>query len=259
MGVESQIGGPNDPRAPEDWRPEDGFVYWPSIAKKPRRQCCARRRRGGGVRCLQVPKAGKRTCFKHGGAPGSGRPPIHGLYSKKTLGRFAREYERHLEHERILDTTPDIAMLGTAAEIVLEQGLRFGDTPTFRVEAYRLFLAVRSAMAAGDAKETSARMGELGGLLRQGYDVARAFREGTRLVERRAVRAEKETIRSLKAQKTLTERTVETFFRIATACILRDLPGNLATRLLDSIESALASEGPAVVDVAALPEAESVD
>jgi hypothetical protein len=53
--------------------------------------------------CKAPPAAGKRRCFRHGGAPGSGAPRgsqnalKHGFYTKKAIGDRRRLYQ--LLHE----------------------------------------------------------------------------------------------------------------------------------------------------------------
>jgi len=56
---------------------------------------CNARTRGGGY-CQNPPVTGKTRCRMHGGAVGSGRPPIHGLYSKSLRASLADKYTAFL-------------------------------------------------------------------------------------------------------------------------------------------------------------------
>lgn len=55
-------------------------------------RCTARNRQG--KRCGNYAINGRSVCRYHGGAPGTGRPPTHGLYAKRILKSSLDVYDR---------------------------------------------------------------------------------------------------------------------------------------------------------------------
>lgn len=115
-------------------------------------QCTARSKRTH-ERCKAPAVVGKHVCFHHGGAPGTGRPIIHGRYSKALAGHpeILERYERHRDDPKLMETLNEIALLRGKLDHYLGQ---FGDSlhPT-AMEAIRDY-----AEAVGRAVERRHKM-----------------------------------------------------------------------------------------------------
>lgn len=233
------IGGKADNRPQAEWKPEDGIGWYG------KRQCCHIRERSGGQRCGKLAKIGKDGCHRHAGGDG---PPIKtGRYARSLPKRLISRFEDHALDEHLLDTRRDVALLGAAAEMLLEQGATFGDTPNFRRDAYRLFTKMRSAGNKGKAgaADFNEAMGELGALLRDGYDSARALVEGIKLVERRAFRAERAREVRVKEERVVTERDFLQFMQAVILAIRGNASQPDADRIIHAVEHSL-PDAPAV-------------
>lgn len=228
------VGGKLENRPKDEWKPEDGIPWYG------RKQCCREKRRSGGKRCGAVPtKTGNGlTCRIHGGAVGTGRPISHGLYSTKMHG-LGKRFEELRETDSLLDTRDDIALLGTLAEIVLEQGVKFADTPNFRIDAYRIYLAARKAAAKGKDDEFGNEFRKLGNLLRSGYEIGRAMKEAASLSQKRATVAHNERRTRTGEERVITERQFAAFIAVVTSTIIREAPEDVRDRLLNGIDAAL--------------------
>ena len=105
-------------------------------------QCQAKSKRTG-ERCRQPAVRGKNVCYYHGGAPGSGRPVKHALYSKHVPTNWQAEYEYFKSDPQILSLQSDIAVARVArarflkncegspltaelADTILEHGIKIG-------------------------------------------------------------------------------------------------------------------------------------
>ncbi len=228
------VGGKLENRPQEEWLPEDGLPWYGRL------QCCRKKRNSGGKRCGAAPtKTGNgQTCRNHGGALGSGRPIIHGLYSTKLHG-LASRFEELRSTDTLLDTKPDIALLGTLAEIVLEQGVKFADTPNFRVDAYRIWIAASKAAKKGNDEAFADEFRKLGNLLRTGYEIGRAMKEAANLSQKRATVAHNERRTRTGEERVITERQFAAFIAVVTSTIIREAPQDARDRLLDGIDAAL--------------------
>lgn len=151
---------------------------------------CKARSKTTGKQCQRPAVGGKEVCYYHGGAPGSGRPVIHGRYSK-ALKRSALSdaYRTALEDAALLDLREPLALMEAAVQRSTERSADM-DTPEFRQRALELFEA---AQAAGRDKDTNGfreNMIRLGELLRQGVDEDKALLHMTTQAERLARRVE---------------------------------------------------------------------
>lgn len=74
-------------------------------------QCTARSKRTG-EQCGARAVTGKNVCRMHGGAPASGRPPVHGRYSTALQEHpaFLEAYERMRDDPHIEETRNEIAL-----------------------------------------------------------------------------------------------------------------------------------------------------
>ncbi len=77
-------------------------------------QCQAKTRRG--AQCRQRAVRGKRVCYYHGGAPGSGRPTEHALYSESIPQEWREQYERLKSDPDYLSLREEIALARTNLE-----------------------------------------------------------------------------------------------------------------------------------------------
>ena len=228
------VGGPSENRPQGEWKAEDGVAWYG------RPQCCKMKRKSGGKRCGGRPtKYGPGDCCRmHGGARLNGAPIKHGLYSKKLLGLAAR-FDELRASDTILDTTADVALLSTITESVLEQGARFGDTPNFRIDAYKVYLDAQAAGRRGDDDGFQDAFRRLGNLLRSGYDIGRALNEAAKLSKTRATVAQRERQVQTSEERAFTEKQYATFVAIVMATIQREASYEHAERLLDGIHAAL--------------------
>lgn len=227
------IGSKNDNRPKAEWKPEDGIGWYG------KRQCCFIKENSGGRRCGKLAKMKKTACERHEG--GVGPDVQHGRYATSLPTRLLSRFNDHALDEHLLDTRRDVALIGAAAEMLLEQGSTFGDTPHFRRDAYRLFTKMRSAGNRGKAgaADFNEAMGELGALLRDGYDAARALVEGIKLVERRAFRAERAREVRVKEERAVTERDFLQFMQAVIVAIRGNASQPDADRIIHAIEHAL--------------------
>jgi len=72
-------------------------------------RCNAKTRRGTPCRKWPTRWNGKR-CYLHGGAPGSGRPPITGRYSEVARGALREKYQHFLGDENWRDLACEVAI-----------------------------------------------------------------------------------------------------------------------------------------------------
>lgn len=108
---------------------------------------CHARSKQSGERCRRSPVPGRRVCHYHGGAPGSGRPPTHGRYSR-SLGKAAALYEAALEDARLFDLREPLAVLDALVQRQLEL-LAARDCGDWRAEVLEAARGVAAEVAAG--------------------------------------------------------------------------------------------------------------
>lgn len=85
---------------------------------------CGAHTRDGGY-CPAWPVKGRTRCRMHGGAPGSGRPPKHGLYSKVLRKSLATKYEAFLNDPDYTSLAKELAL---ARSLLSEYVSRFRDS-----------------------------------------------------------------------------------------------------------------------------------
>lgn len=176
-------GGWAENRPQALWKPEDGLAPTAMNSRgKPLgyRQCCAwlkgRRRR-----CTRPNVTGRRVCRMHGGAPGTGRPPIHGGYAKSLGTQLRALFDGHMANPDSSDPTGELALMRASVEQAAARASA-GDTAAFRADALGLFeRAAAAAQPGGDPQAGAAAFRELGDLLRSGHAAERA---GVLLFER---------------------------------------------------------------------------
>lgn len=127
-------------------KPLDGGKLLGHAAAAAAATCHARSKRTGS-RCQRPPVPGKAVCYYHGGAPGSGRPPIHGRYSR-SLGKAARLYEQALEDGRLFDLREPLAVLDALVQRQLALAVE-KDSPSFRREVLKQAQALADHAEAG--------------------------------------------------------------------------------------------------------------
>ena len=171
--------------------------------------CGARKKSGG--RCTQgVPAAGKR-CHWHGGAPGSGRPLVHGRYSKTLKGKLLAAYQSSLADPKLMDLSETTAALDGLVRTIAER-LQNGDTPEFRRRAVEMVDAMIAARGQPDG-EAGKKFQELVTFLRAGEEESRAesilFDRFERLAKRveeanKILHAKENTIPARKVEELMT-------------------------------------------------------
>lgn len=63
--------------------------------------------------CIRVPRKGQKRCRQHGGAKGSGRPCLHGMYSKRFRGvtpAFQKVIDQALNDPQLMDAKRPVAL-----------------------------------------------------------------------------------------------------------------------------------------------------
>lgn len=92
-------------------------------AKSYRRQQCTARSQRSGERCRGWAVPGKTVCYQHGGAPGIGRPVVHGRYSQAFQRSPALQalYEAMRDDPKLAETANEIAVLRALLHRYLDQ------------------------------------------------------------------------------------------------------------------------------------------
>ena len=163
----------------------------------PQRLCKAHNR--SGQPCRRVAASGKAVCYVHGGAPGSGRPPIHGRYSKAISSHALSDaYKSAVDDPTLLDMLEPIALLEAALQRTVQR-LSERDCPDFRARCLALFEQAQEATAQKNLDEARELMGRLRSLLRQGVEEDKALSEMSVQAERLSKRIE--AAWSIKLQK----------------------------------------------------------
>lgn len=98
--------------------------------------CGAKAKSRGGEPCQAKVPEGKR-CWNHGGAPGSGRPIVHGRYSEVLKGAIREGYMASRTDPRLFDLTETMAAMDGMLKATAAR-LQEGDTPNFRARALEL-------------------------------------------------------------------------------------------------------------------------
>jgi len=203
------VGGPHDPRPKEEWRVEDGAVFYPAIGKPARPQCTSRagrkKREAGFLRCEGSAMHGLKVCYTHGGAgvkkmeqrrmaaatSQPGAPFTRGGAYSGSMSEAARKlFHAHRESSTLLQTEDDVALIGMRAEQMLGRA-KEGDSVEFRRDALKMFGEVESAVRANDTNAAAVALSKLKRHLGRGVESDRAYEHAVRLAERRAHRAER--------------------------------------------------------------------
>ncbi len=143
-----------------------------------------------GVRCGRPPCIGKKVCYMHGGARGSGGRLKHGRYAKALKATALSEaYQQAIQDASLLDLQEPIALLEACLQRTGERVAQ-ADTPDFRRKAKDMWEALSEANASGDAEAQNIAMRDLGILLRDGALEDRAISELSIQAERLAKRVE---------------------------------------------------------------------
>lgn len=236
------VGGWRDTRPQADWRPEDGHAPG-AMTRTGRpvrwRQCCKwRRGRVGRERCCGRAAAGKDCCRLHGGAPGSGRPPVHGRYSQ-ALGALREVYHRHLDADTASDPTDELAVMRTGLERLASRAAG-GDSPTFRAGVLELFTRASDALRAEDVPGFREAFSQLGDTIRAGKAVDDAFREVFELADRTADRATQFRRVRVAELRVYTEAHIVALLRMIAETVREHVPIELAARVEDALDRRLA-------------------
>ena len=241
-GVLVVVGGWADNRPQAEWKPEDGFAPTAVLRggrQLKRRQCCAWRiRQVGKARCTRAAAPHMRVCRMHGGAPGSGRPPIHGRYSK-VLGAIRDVYHRHLDRETASDPTDELALMRATIERLVDRALK-RDTADFRAAALAVFERAAEAARTGDQAETSARFKELGDMLRAGKAVDEAMAEVFNFADRTAARATDFRRARAAEMRVWTEAHIIVLLRMIAETIREHAPIDIAVSIQSALDRRLA-------------------
>ena len=130
--------------------------------------------------CQGRPKAGKKMCNKHGGAPGVGRPMVTGKHSRVLKGlNLKDEYEQLLGDPMLLHVTEEVALVDTRINQLLER-LPDGFSPDIMLKAQAAYRDMRRGGAEG-----AKAMVALGELLNDGANETRGWLEIVGLVGER--------------------------------------------------------------------------
>lgn len=192
------------------------------------------RNKGKQVRCSQRALAPNGRCRIHGGAVGSGRPPVHGRWTQAS-GRFAEAYQRAKEDPGLVDLRRPLALL----DLQVEEALRLaadGDCPSFRARAREAFLAVEGAAAAGDPVAMQEGIANLGEVLEEGAKQSEVQRHLVDITERFSKRLEKAwDIRLARGNAVNARDLVSILGRIVDA-IQQAAPPDVARRVLHTVD-----------------------
>lgn len=72
---------------------------------------CKAKAKGSGERCKNKATEGYEVCRIHGGATGTGRPPIHGRYSVTRRAGLQEKYQHFFDDPSVGDLRPELALL----------------------------------------------------------------------------------------------------------------------------------------------------
>lgn len=91
-------------------------------------RCTARSKRSG-EQCKGWAVPGKAVCYQHGGAPRTGRPPVHGRYSQALAKHpsVLERYERHKSDPAMMETLNEIALLRAKLDHYLDSYAAMND------------------------------------------------------------------------------------------------------------------------------------
>jgi len=165
------------------------------------RSTCGAKTRDGGT-CGQpgLPPSGR--CHYHGGAPGSGRPPIHGRYSR-LKGIFGERWDDFFLDPAKWRFDGDVTLF-LLREAELAARLDACDTPDFRETALELFRQLRNA----SAEEAPAVLKELHRHLKEGASRDEAWETLLKNAERRTDVTKKAVETVTKAENSFTRQEV---------------------------------------------------
>lgn len=165
---------------------------------------CGAKLRGRTDRTCVRPAMANGRCHMHGGkSTGPKRWTAGGRYSQ-ALGPLRAIFLGQLEADDILDTHPDLALLGTAVHEMLRRGTEEQDTPDFRKQACKLWETADKARRGVSEDDPDYTFRELGDFLAAGYERDKAILEACHLAIERAKRAEASRGLRLKEDQTVT-------------------------------------------------------
>jgi hypothetical protein len=142
------------------------------------------RSRPPGTLCQRRPTRGHARCRLHGGADGSGRPPIHGRYSR-LRHVFGEAWDATVSDPDLMQLNADVALFLVRESELLDR-LGEGDTPEFRAVALSLFRDLSTAIRSGDEAAAAGGMNALRRHLERGANRDGAWAELRENTERRA-------------------------------------------------------------------------
>lgn len=172
QGTGEKPKGPPFPK-PDDFQPVSTFENG-----RPRCQAWAR---NAGRQCRRHPEPGKRVCRLHGGAEGSGRPPIHAKHTN--LSRLATNVERLLGDQDLLNLRGEIKTLAIRHDQLV--GRIADGNPIADLAALREAVGdVTAALAFDDRSKAQLALGRLLALIDLGVAEVWTWREIERVSER---------------------------------------------------------------------------
>ncbi|HLO97370.1 MAG TPA: HGGxSTG domain-containing protein [Fimbriimonas sp.] len=125
-------------------------------------------------------------CDLHGGAAGSGRPIIHGRFSKQLPPKLKEAYERSEGDERLLSLRSDAALFDALIQETLPKLIDSEQHAELWENAIAQFDEITKALASGDTKQARISIQLLGQVLKNGLGGLNAENRALELVERKA-------------------------------------------------------------------------
>ena len=171
---------------------------WDETLLRPR---CLAKSKQRQDRCLKWPIRGKRVCYHHGGAPGSGRPPTHGRYSQLLPSHLADRYRQSLADPDFLSLRDEIALLDARiGELVGELMGGGGEWAAVETGLDR----VRIAVSTNDVQLMASALAAIQAQVTAGAKVQAIWGAVVPLLEQRRKLAETERRRIVDAQQMVT-------------------------------------------------------
>lgn len=155
---------------------------------------CGAKTRGGG-KCKKPGSGVGGRCEIHGGAKGSGRPVIHGRFSKQLPPKLQAAYDRAEADERLLSLRADAALFEALIQECLPKLLDSSEHAELWENAVAQFDEVTKALTAGDTKQARVSLHLLGQVLKNGLGALNAETKALDLIERKSKILESEVKR----------------------------------------------------------------
>ena len=174
-------------------------------------RCGAKPKRGSARQwpCLRDGRTGAGgRCYWHGGAS-TGRPLKHGR-SSRYLGAMRkgsperRAFEESMEDDRLLDTSPTLALYDARITKLLERQAEL-DSPEFRADALTRFGELEEAIRSGDTALAGTKLVDLGEHLRRGAKESKVWKQLLEAASERSKRAEAAVANMLKGAQAVTQ------------------------------------------------------